>query len=96
MTILKNARKLSDDDLKQVTGGGIFLSGRIDHVELWDIIGDKTGGLVREVSVDTHVESGIGKAAEWAERLGQSTRQYSWDEVIALRDKDSGKNSGKN
>ena len=85
MTILKNAKKLSEEDLKQVTGGGIFLADKNGRVETWEIINDLTGATMDRISVNLDNANGYNTASALARQHGQGNYWYSWKEIEKKR-----------
>ena len=80
MTILKNARKLSDEDLKQVTGGGVYCDGLCQQAGVWAIVDDNTGNVINRVTRRS-LTVGCSMAVQKAQACGQSIRPLSWAEL---------------
>lgn len=84
MTTLKNAKKLTDKDLQQVTGGAIYCSAFGPQAGVWSIVDDNSGKVINKVA-DCSLASGYNMAVQVAQDCGQSTRQISWAELNQQR-----------
>lgn len=79
--------KIDDNDLGNVSGGVLFNSSGIrgaDPEKPWEVLDDRTGEIIylngRKLVFETREE-----AADFAERLGLNTMEYTWDKVLYLR-----------
>ena len=80
MVSFKNAKKLTDKDLQQVTGGAIYCSAFGPQAGVWSVVDDNSGKVINKVA-DCSLASGYSMAVQAAQDCGQSTRQISWAEL---------------
>lgn len=76
---------MSEEDLKQVADGGIFLTGKNGTIESWDIINDFSSDVIGRLSVDTAKENGYNKASDLAIQRGMNNHWYTWSQFDHLR-----------
>ena len=70
-------KALSEDDLKEISGGYTFYADQEQHG--FEVIDDKTGNVVQGGFLS------IYRAQQRAEELGLSTLQLNRDQLYALR-----------
>ena len=86
MATFKNAKKLNDEELKQVNGGGIVYTGWKNRNEpyRWDVIDERDGRTV-QIIVRRTWDDARNAALDIAKNWGYGTRELTWEEVEQLR-----------
>ena len=85
MSILNGSeiKKLSEDDLENVSGGIVFdahdiVGGDEDFDHVWQVLDDKTGRVLQRCSTRDD-------ARQWARDNNQNRMEITWDQVCQLR-----------
>ena len=83
MAIFENAKKLENEELKDVNGGYIYDTGEVfigngTFLLSLEVIDDKTGEVIQEAR-------SYSEANSICKEKGLSTKEIDWDQLSSLR-----------